>query len=189
VPPVDIQASDDILDEKHNQTAQKFQQMIKLANDERKKVLVERVKQAAAKAPRKVEERVDPSILDRMTTEVENPGYTTFTSRKVVAPGQKEHHRTNHESSITDQERRLLERIHKEEAEIHSRAPSFTPKAPLRRPAPALPPMTEKQQAANMELAQTDNVLPLSVASVQHLANRQAVARQIGPNEVELDLH
>ena len=188
VPPVDVHASDDIMDEKNNKTAQKFQALITEAADERKKALVERVKKTAISAPRKVKERVDPVVLDRMTTELENPGYTTFTSRKVVTPGQKtkKHHR---EEPRTDYETRLLQRIHKEEAEIHSRAPSFTPKAPLRRPTPSAPEVTEEQQAANMELAQTDNVLPLSVASVQHLANRQAVAKQIGPNEVELDLH
>jgi hypothetical protein len=192
VPPVDVHASDDILDEKNNQTAKNFQQMIQKAASERKKTLLDKVQKTTAKAKpkNKEKEQVDVSVLDRMTAHLQHPGYTTFSEHKVVTPGQKvSEDEASADKTVTQQEREILERIHKEEADIHSRAPRFAPKAPLKRSNQFKQPMTDTGQTANMELAQTDNVLPLSVASVQHLANRQAVARQIGPNEVELDLH
>lgn len=48
-------------------------------------------------------------------------------------------------------------------------------------------PVTEEEQADKLELAQSGN--DLSVASISKLANRQPLAKQIGPDEVEISLH
>jgi len=69
------------------------------------------------------------------------------------------------------------------------------PQAPAVTPKPPAPPkvsdpaagVTAVRQADNMELAQSGS--DFKVSTLEKLANRQSVVKQLGPNEVEIDLH
>ena len=154
---IDLHASDDILDEQNNPTAQNFAALMQQADIDRKKNITDKIDAARANG---------------------NQGSL---------------------GGMTDAEKQLLERKHREEADFESKLPeNLRPKLeqpagqsatiksadkPVSKmPAPAQPiPVTPEMQAAKLELAQSGN--DLSVASIAHLANRRNQVQQIGPNE------
>jgi hypothetical protein len=171
---VEIDASDDILDEKNNQTAKKFDTLIKQADKQRKNALLERVKSAVLKPPPKAEHKEEAKTSSPHHVHEESKGNPPA-SPEHKHPQKTQAHHQKSRAAHHEKSRTASKPVHKPEA----------PKPIEKHPAKA---MTEVEQTANMELAQTDNVLPLSVASVQHLASRQPQVKRIGPNEVELDL-
>ncbi len=179
-PVIDVHEADDIMDEQNNPTAQKFANMMQQADDKRKKEIVSKINAARTGG-------TDTTFLD---TQIQAGGSsTTFVGTKIVAPNPSMDD-TATDNSLTPAEQELLERKHREEAEIESKLPkTFRGEAiKLQRPnQPPAPQVTPEVQAAKLELAQSGN--DLSVASIAHLANRKNVVQQIGPNEFEIDLH
>jgi hypothetical protein len=204
-PVIDIHAADDILDEQNNPTAQNFAALMRQADDNRKKNITEKINAARADSSSADSASVDSTFLDQQVVATDQNGGTTFVGKNIVAPSKADSGDQASDSSLTDVERDLLERKHREEAELESKLPkhfrakadqavdrqgerespteTVAKKAGQAQPAPVTPEM----QAAKLELAQSGN--DLSVASIAHLANRKNQVQQIGPNEFVIALH
>jgi hypothetical protein len=192
-PIVDIQASEDIMDEQNNPTAQKFEALMQKAATTRKKEVQSMMKDASQES---IVDDTDYEFLDRLPPQLDNQGNTTFVSHKIVAPVSGDTEKEEDDSGnptkeeLAEDEKNFLEREHKKAEEVHARSAGFKPKTQISTPQPTAKSttMTTPQQTAKLEeLAQSGN--DLSVASVAHLANREGRIKQIGPNEVEIDLH
>ncbi len=194
---IDVHASDDILDAQNNVTAQNFEGLMQKADVDRKKAIASKVKQTIKESGTA---RIDTEFLDHTVP----PGVkeTVFVSTKIVDPGQQraDSGRTEPPSGLDEQG--LLDHIREIDENVRSHHPHIVPKSgakkkkepkPKKTETPAKTPVqstvTEPATTAKLDLAQSDNVLPLSVASVAHLANRGPKVTNIGPNEVEIDLH
>lgn len=193
---IDVHAADDILDEQNNATAQKFANLMQKADDDRKKNIADKVNAAISDQFSAPQPSVDSTFLDQSAAS--DSGTTVFVGKNIVSPGAASTDDTDSKGPMTDAEAKLLERKHKEIAEIESKLPkepvkakSFIltepedkkTKAKKRQPEQVTP----EVQAAKLELAQSGN--DLSVASIAHLANRNNQAQQIGPEEFVIDLH
>jgi hypothetical protein len=136
VPTVDVRASDDILDEKNNPTAQKFQNLINQADSTRKQVLKEKVNPIKALP-----------FLQQDAPTYDAGKQSLHGLHPMVGFGKNSRAVGNAKTTKTPTDNRV----------------------------------TEANQAAKLELAQSGN--DLSVASIARLANR-------GPaNEVVVSLH
>ena len=189
-PVMDLHDADDIMDEQNNPTAQKFASMMRQADDKRKKEIVDKINAARSAG--------NTTFLD--SQQVPGARSTTFVGSNVVAPSTQIDDQPA-KSDLTDAERQLLERMHREAAELESKLPKHfaakssrsVDKTPVTKTAASQAPpkpaqqVTPEAQADKLELAQSGN--DLSVASIAHLANRKNMVQQIGPNEFEIDLH
>ena len=194
---IDLHASDDILDEQNNPTAQNFAALMQQADIDRKKNITDKI-DAARADDNAAQASVDSTFLDLQPANGQT-GTTIFVGRNVLAPGSTDDGNQSDLGTMTEVEKQLLVRKHREEAEFESKLPeNLRPKLeqsagqsatiksadkPVSKmPAPAQPiPVTPEMQAAKLELAQSGN--DLSVASIAHLANRKNQVQQIGPNE------
>jgi hypothetical protein len=204
-PVVDIHAADDILDEQNNPTAQNFAALMRQADDNRKKTVADKINAARADGSIVPQPSGDTTFLDQQAVATSQNGDTTFVGKAVVAPGPQDDSTQGSSSALTADEKELLERLHREEAELESKLPerfrakagqsvdketaaNTSAKTAAQKSAPTQPiPVTPEMQAAKLELAQSGN--DLSVASIAHLANRKNQAQQIGPNEFVIALH
>jgi hypothetical protein len=159
----DIHASDDIMDEKSNPTAQKFDKLIKEAETERKKGIFDRLKSVVDHDEKKKDEK---------------PVKKTWALDDDTARQIKALHQRRYEKSHEDPE--LPTRLSKARH-------SFEQKHPHHEKEENSEPVTAARQADNMNLAQSGNAF--SVATLQNLANRASKVTQISPNEVEISLH
>lgn len=156
---VDVHASDDILDESSNPTAQKFASLMQDADAKRKKDLLATMK----------------GLIDESTGSMND--IPTRLSR-ARASFVKEHSKKKHEHH------RVLDssapKPKKSDAnKIEARKTSAE--------KPITTPVTPQRQAVNMELAQSGSAF--SVATLSQLANRQPQIEQTGPDEVTISLH
>jgi hypothetical protein len=140
VPVVDVHASDDILDEHNNPTAQKFKNLMVQAEVDRRQALQNKLEVARTNAP--------------------------------AAPEPEMH---MHAETIHDL--KPLSGMPSRPSQTKGSSPAGLSSA---RPTP---PVTERGQAAKLELAQSGN--DLSVASIAKLAGRNSGAG----DEVEIALH
>jgi hypothetical protein len=206
----DIHAADDIMDAQSNPTAQHFEALMQQEDEKRKKQVSEIISNTQQAQSRQNEEEAEPEadygILDRV--KLGKKETTSFVSHSIVTPGSKSNSDTAPEvkdPELAEAERAYLEKERKLAEEVHAKSAGFKPKQYKRshpepkvtpsQPLPAKQPqktkqaaMTEAAQTAKLEeLAQSGSAF--SVATVQKLANRSPEnIRQIGPNEVEIDL-
>jgi hypothetical protein len=192
----DVAEADDIMDEKNNPTAQKFDTMIKSAAVNRRQENINMVKTAEPKSLAQ-KEAIDYEFLDKVPA-LDEKGSTTFVGHKIISPktknGEEEFEQENKDVAfLNQQEKELLERIAKIDEQIKKAHTSFKPKPVHKKHAKAKPkeekkpeqpaPVTPPLQADKLkELAQSGS--DISVDSVQKLADH---VQQIGPNEVEID--
>jgi hypothetical protein len=193
----DVGDADDIMDEKNNPTAQKFDNMIKTAAANRRQENINMVKTAEPKslAPK---EAVDYEFLDKVPA-IDEKGNTTFVGHKVIAPKGKDNEDEQIQENadvafLNQQEKDLLERIARIDEQIKKAHASFKPKTvhkkttkhqakPEEKPKQSVPVTPPHQTAKLKELAQSGS--DITVDSVQKLADRVI---QIGPGEVEIDI-
>jgi hypothetical protein len=186
-------------------------EMITTAKQEAKKETQATPKQEDEEA----EPPADYSFLDKIEPKDNKGGKetTSFVSHDVITPGAKAEEKPGTEEKDPDlaaAEQEFFEKERKKSEEVHAHAAGFKPKnhaepeaevkeeavkqAVEQIPEAGAKPvqeqsMTKPTQNANLEeLAQSGSAF--SVATVQKLANRDSVnVKQIGSNEVEIDLH
>lgn len=178
-PVLDIHAKDDIMDPDSNAIAQNFDELMKKADQKRKQELLEN--------------------FNAM-----REGGMPMSARKNYVPAS-----ANSESAPdSEAEKEILDKVHAQQQRLKNH-PHFQPKPSLaeerqqkeqqkkqeeaaRREAAArqtpAPTVTPEVLADRIELVKSGNAF--SVASLSQLANRhQPKVTQLGPNEVEIDLH
>jgi hypothetical protein len=175
----DVHAADDILDEKNNPTAKKFEAMMQKAEVNRKHGVLSAIKDLVDK-----DQPAGPieSTKDLPSTKAALKAMTkTAVDKKVQQQA---------ETEIDLQARLAKARVsfgaefsigHKKSDPRHRLAGSRTP---LPAKIDKSTPVTAARQAVNMELAQSGSAF--SVATLSQLANRPG---RIGPNEVVIPLH
>lgn len=115
VPTYDVQATDDIMDETSNPTAQYLNQMIAESAAIHKQQAIQQMKQAP---DGQQQTQADYWFLnDPLNTgSAPDPGYATFTASKIVKPGQATPTTNSTASTLpAPEEQALLEKIHAEE--------------------------------------------------------------------------
>lgn len=173
---IEVHAKDDILDEKHNPTAKKFDRLMKDAEDERKKSLMDMVKSAFIDPKKQTphEKAKTHQVIEEVIT-------------KAPEPHANKQHHTQKQTHITKHQTHADP---KRSISANTKSPS-PPPINATGPHPAAkhsPPLvTPAAQAVNMKLAQSGS--DLKVSTVAKMADHLAKVRQIGPNEVEIDLH
>ncbi len=169
VPVYDVQATDDIMDETSNPTAQYLNQMIAASAATHKQQAIKQMRQP----PKDPQTQADYWFLNEpLNAGTVNPGYATFTASKVVKPGQ-ETTATNAPQAIlpAPEEQALLEQIHAEEIQAAS-TPIFSHSKTLR---------------AADDTAEEDNpqqISPFSVAAPQPPAPKPKATSQPIDNTV-----
>jgi hypothetical protein len=197
-PVVDVHAADDIMDEKNNPTAQKFDEMVRQADADRKQGIIEALKEVSEEDSAELKHtkgRSKKSTKDLPATKAALAKLRK-TKSKVLD--------TISEEKMTAMQRKLAEarakftQDHSQQNKsgakhkVLAAAPAPAPAQPVQPPAkPAqtteAPSVTAARQTVNMELAQSGN--DISVASIAKLANRPPQVQQTGPNEVTITLH
>jgi hypothetical protein len=181
---VDVHAADDIMDEKHNPTAQKFDALMKEADADRKQGLLDRLKDIVD-----IDEVVPKKGRRKKTTKdlpATKAALAKLHKRKKVEPEAKGPGQEEDMSKRLATARASFAKEHESDSKTgHKILPDSTPAAVPRPTAP--PEVTANRQTVNMELAQSGN--DISVASIAKLANRPPVIEQTGPNEVSISLH
>jgi len=203
---VDIHESDDIMDAQNNPTAQHFEALMQQEDAKRKKAVSEIV------SNQKQDEDGNPppdySFLDK-TDAINEEGNTKFVGHSIVSPGtaasddDADDTKEQIDPELAEAERAYLEKERKKAEEVHAKSAGFRPKSHSKakkdsaRPKQAAAKKQSKKESTSVtqaaqtakleELAQSGSAF--SVATMQKLANRGSEnIRQIGPNEVEIDL-
>lgn len=189
MPVADVHAADDILDEKNNPTAQKFDAMMKQAETERKRGVLSSLRGLVHDDDNKVKRRKKNLSLSAGTRDLPATKAALESMTKQQAESLLER-RSKEETEVEEKLAKAREKFaqefdrgHKKPDPAHKVVGSLEPQ-----PSGALPvnPVTPKTQAVNMELAQSGSAF--SVATLSQLANRPQL-RQDGPNEVTISLH
>jgi hypothetical protein len=178
----DVSASDDILDESANPTAQKFENLIEKATAERKKTLGKLMSAARHYSPSSSAPADEGPSSEEVNTVLMGP--TIVAPQKTVKSKKK--------PPTLDEE--LNEEEKQRQATLDSLLGQQHPKFSQRKdkvndpskPQPEAKAVTSEAQADKLELAQSGN--DLSVASIASLANRKKEA-DTGSNEVTVSLH
>jgi hypothetical protein len=157
VPVIDVHASDDIMDEGSNPTAQKFQSMMVEAERQRKLAVQQRIEKAKIEAAEAAKAQAEAEARAKAAAEASPPAQATTTQSAQVPTTQSVQSET--EATEVEISHGHPEKIHdlKQIYEIHR---------------PALNRVTDPAQTGKLELAQSGN--DLSVASIAKLANRAA---------------
>ncbi len=181
MPVVDVHAADDIMDEKNNPTAKKFDSLMKQADDKRKRSLLTSLKGLVEEKPAKP---VAAKVINSKLPPVSEKPQTGLTEKEKWFLRQSE------EEAKEAMEARLAKPQPKPAPARDHKAAKVAAKAEP--PAAAKPkiasskPVTPEDQSVKMELAQSGNAF--SVATLSQLANRPKI-EQTGPDEVTISLH
>jgi hypothetical protein len=189
MPVVDVRAEDDILDEKNNPVAKKFDAMMQHAEAERKRGILAALMGLVDKDEDKY----------RASSSKDSPA-----TKAALAKMQRE--RTAQEAKRkAKQEAELEEKLAKARANFSAefaggqKKPNPSHKlfnsasgSPTSQPAKtdvgtAAKQVTANRQTDNMELAQSGSAF--SVATLSQLANRPSRVEQTGPDEITISLH
>lgn len=198
VPVYDVQATDDIMDENSNPTAQYLSQMIAASTATHKQQAIKQMRQPP-KDPQQTQ--ADYWFLNEpLNAGTVDPGYATFTASKVVKPGQENISTNAPQATLpAPEEQALLEQLHAEEMQAAT-TPIFSHAKTLRplddandsdnsqQPSPfsvAVPqPPAPKPLAANQPIDNTVTAVPntaiielannddLNVATIQRQAEK-----------------
>ncbi len=131
----DVAASDDIMDEQNNTTAQHFEELIQESDATRKEDVKTKVADATKEAKEAPQASIDTEFLDRLPPQLDKNGNTIFVSHKVVAPhsDDTDDDSDQPEEQLGDTEKGFLENIHKKDEFVHKSHPPLKNKA---EPAP-----------------------------------------------------
>jgi hypothetical protein len=171
---VDVHAEDDIMDEKNNPTAKKFDSLMKQAEEKRKRSLLASLKGLVS------EELGKPP-----TSKITGKGKHAAASKKSHAGLTEEEKRILHESEA-EAKQELQKKLSKARAQFNSRSsaskakPAVRPAQSAKVKSPQSKPVTPDSQSVKMELAQSGNAF--SVATLSQLANRGPKIEQTGPD-------
>lgn len=185
---IDLHASDDIMDEQNNPTAQKFNAMIKEADQKRKSSILERFHLSSGgldqpQTPVVTMQQKPLSSYERLTLEQQKYNYTS--PDQLGDPSLRDKH------PHFDTKPSLIE-------QRATQSSTQLMQKPAQQPADTMPSMKELEmavlqntanttlQSVKMDLAKSND---LSVASVSKLVNNHESVRQISANEVEISLH
>jgi hypothetical protein len=184
---VDVHAADDILDEKNNPTAQKFESMMQQAEADRKQGIVEKLKDLAGDEPepKKSHSRSTKHLASTKAalSKLKKAHKTELDKMKEKEDEELQKKLAAARSKFADEHKSSTHPKHKLLASNQTAAPA--PEKTTEKPA--APTVTAAAQTVNMELAQSGN--DISVASIAKLANRSPQVEQTGPNEVTISLH
>lgn len=187
-PVIDVQADDDILDEKNNSTAQKFQSMMAAAEQRRKQDLAKKLEAAriqaqtqpvavpAAPVTKTPAVAAEPAKTPQPAPAAPEPRVVMGTT--IIRPGEVVPIAGHGPQVIatTPEEQRLLDELHQRQAVLDSIAGKRPVIKPLHGEKVIQPPgsMTTRGQTDKLELAQSGN--DFSVATIARLANRAGAA-------------
>jgi hypothetical protein len=194
---VDVSPADDIMDEQNNPTAQKFDALMKRASVNRKQAVAKKLDEVRTNAEPK--ENIDFEFLDKVPTSSDYKATTNFVGRKIISPGSRVS-TDEIAAAVSAEEKAFLDKKHETDEYVHAHAPITiskknppeTQKTEVKNPKPATPAqVTQAVQTDKLEeLIQTAKDYSYKVSTVEKLANRDSGQfKQIGPNEVEIDLH
>lgn len=189
-PVLDIHASDDMLDEQNNPTAQKFDSMMLAAEQRRKEELAKKLEQTremaiaggpgailAEQTALKPTARAADKQSGDVATPMPPPEPLAVMGTTIIAPGKviSLNHSEQPEQTTTD-EQILLDKIHQQQRvfkELSEHHPAITT---AHGEKVIIPPesMTTGAQTDKLELAQSGN--DLSVSTLSTLANRPATS-------------
>lgn len=190
---VDVHAADDIMDEKNNPTAKKFDSMMKQADAKRKHGLISALKGLVdddEDAHEKKHGKEKTKTHSKSTKELP-AAKAAMAKIKKLSAAEKAQRQAEWEAQIAEKLARArtefgaeFDKGQKKEDPAHHVVGPIKPKGGAKLPAN---PVTPAPQAVNMELAQSGNAF--SVATLSQLANRQPKVQQTGPDEVTISLH
>jgi hypothetical protein len=191
MPVVDVHAADDILDEKNNPTAQKFDSLMKKADAVRKNGLLTRLKgivdldelPKARKKPGPADGTKDLPATKAAMARVKKTRQKELAQQKQVAKDELQASLNEAADKFAQEDRSGKNPKH----QILSESPTVPAKPQPPKSTPEPPAVTAARQTVNMELAQSGNAF--SVATLSRLANRPPEIEQTGPNEVTISLH
>jgi len=188
MPVVDVHAADDILDENNNPTAKKFQSLMQEADAERKRTLIDSLKELVEKdkpAPKKTKRS------KKKITATDSEGVVTADeSQAAAAKRRKAEKEAELQAKLAKARAKFTDEFqgeHKKGGTRHKVLDTPQQAAPTAPSTPEPAPVTVARQTVNMELAQSGSAF--SVATLSQLANRPAKIEQTGPNEVTISLH
>jgi hypothetical protein len=194
-PVVDVHAADDILDEKNNPTAKKFDSMVKAADAKRKHGILTALKdwvdddddeKPKSKHAKKTTKREPKSTKDLPSTkEAIAKAKAERAAERARQQAEWEEEISGKLASARSQFSAEFEEGHKKDSPLHHVVGPIQDNLPKKPAEPT--PVTPAPQTVNMELAQSGNAF--SVATLSQLANRQPKVQQTGPGEVTISLH
>jgi hypothetical protein len=204
MPVVDVSAADDIMDEKSNPTAQKFEAMMKDAEEQRKhtvlatlKGLVNDSQPAEHKKPKKharSKKSHQEEITDTWKLDATREAIQKYARESAAARARR---KAEEDARIEQELVKARQSFNSEfEAGQHKSNPHHRMFGSRQQAVPKPPPptptesqansVTAARQADNMELAQSGSAF--SVSTLSQLANRPSI-QQSGPDEVTISLH
>lgn len=187
VPATDITASDDILDETSNSTAQHLDQLVKASTQAQKQQAVDRMKSAPQQTPSNYWFMSQPAAPQMPLPQ----DFATFGGQQVVTPGTDDLHPA---AEASDEEKALAERLvaeHKQEqahitdhmktlSPLHDKEGNLIKTEPTPQPAAPTPPVAMPNPAI-IGLAHNDD---LNISTISREARRLK-----GDDEVVVKLH
>jgi hypothetical protein len=192
MPVVDVHASDDIMDEKNNPTAKKFDNMMKQAETKRKHGILSAIKELVDidEAPRTTKSKKTASA-HKSTKNLPATKAAIEKAKKMTA-AEKARRQEEWEAQIAQKLAQArtkfgagFEAGRKKADPTHHIVGANLP--PAQPPPPATPAVTAATQSVNMGLAQSGNAF--SVATLSQLAKHNNQIQQTGPDEVTISLH
>jgi hypothetical protein len=184
MPVVDVHAEDDILDEKSNPIAKKFDAMMQHAESERKKGILAALM----------------GLVDKDEANYKSPSKNSPATRSALVRMKREQaaqEASRKAKADAELEEKLAKARAKFSAEFDGAQKKSSPKHQLFKNQPSQPQKTDagtaskqvtaNRQTDNMELAQSGSAF--SVATLSQLANRPSKIEQTGPDEVTISLH
>jgi hypothetical protein len=166
VPVVEIHPSDDIFGQ-NNPTAQKFNELIKEADTNRRKSMLGKLRSLVGG-----EDKPTPEVAKILQQAAATPQPSAARVQYLREKAERE----AKEQAVLDERLARAEAVFKAE-----RQPTLPPK----KIEP--PQVTEARQAVNMNLAQSGS--DLKVSTLSQMADHLTQVKQLGPNEVEISLH
>lgn len=200
MPVADVHAADDILDEKNNPTAQKFEAMMRKAEEDRRHSLLSTlrglVETDEPREKKKTKHKARTKKPARGHSAKDLPATRQALARLSKETAQERARRQAEEDAAIAQKLEKARTSFSAEfegdhikANPHHRV--FGSRArPASQPTPAAAApnsVTAARQADNMELAQSGSAF--SVSTLSQLANRPDDTQPAGPNEVSISLH
>jgi hypothetical protein len=197
MPVVDVHAADDILDEKNNPTAQKFESMMKQADSKRRHGVLDALRELVddadeEKTHQKRQKKHEPKHEAVKNTKDLPATKAALGRARQRSAAEKAQRQAEWEAQIAEKLAKARSSFSaefdkgqkKDDPGHHIVGPIKPPNTPK---PPAAAPVTPAPQAVNMELAQSGNAF--SVATLSQLANRQTKVEQTGPDELTISLH
>jgi len=200
VPDLDIQAADDVLDEKNNPTAHNLEQLITTSSQQHRQQVIKEVNQVATNDQPTAGPASDYWFLNQPAPSPSAKGYATFDTQRVVTPGstQDDSQLSTTTDSETEEERALSAELrshhdtsvdtyrdHMKVIEPLSTKKRST-KAPVKTPKlPTPPQMTQAPDPAILALASNND---LNVATIARQANKTNKPEP-PEDEVVINLH